>query len=556
MLSTTFISDLQEELNQRTSEFEMLSDQLALLDVQIDRYDEIIENMDRSVLPLIDEINVAISSVKTAYDNRVAIGCKSDLSWQVVATYERNRVPGPGTYDVVIFGARKNPSVREDYNYWGAKYYRRPHNQDYGANIVKEFVGSIGAGSNNLAVVSAGATLNLLLDDIIVDNINNPLIFSASNPAKIVGFGVSTIITEVVEFGGNISLASTIIVETGVGTTVGINDTEDGPEDTIELSGVLLPGTRVVGFGTTSVFEEVWDDVVGDFISSETSANTLIISQPSVAEVTDGIFKIGISTETPSILLSTTTTFDVSNINFTVIRNTQSESTEFDSTNNSLDPVTIGILNNNSIGYGHTLIRVNNGSPIGPFQWREVLGDFDPEPQCGANFARYFPGNESWPIRTTSVYSTNGFLISSSFEYVGENSTVSSGFGLISRISIGTTSTKPPYFNGAPPSNAVCVSYSSTITAMEASRDAILAKNQPIIDATITASKVLRGLRDKMETQAFALLQAKAWAQTEVNNAKNNLKILQSTNFDPYEPQIYKPSSRFSTTVIGTGITS
>jgi hypothetical protein len=553
MLSTNFISDLQEELNQRTSEFEMLSDQLALLDVQIDRYDEIIENMDRSILPLIDEINVAISSVKTAYDNRVEIGCKSDLSWQETSrrTYISFMGGAAVTYTAITFTVLKNPSVREDYNYWGAKYYRRPQNQDYGANIVEEFTGSIGSGSSNLAVVSAGSTLNMLLGDIIVDNIDNPQIFSASNPPNITGFGVSTIISEVVDFGGTISFASTIIAHTGIGTTVGIN-TGDG----IELSAVLLPGTTVVGFGTTAIEVDEWDPTTGNFITTSAYVNSLIINQPSIGLSTNGTFKVGILTETPSIFITTTTTFDVFNTNFTVIRNTQSESTEFDYTNNAVDPVTIGILNNNSLGYGHTLIRVNNGSPVGPFQWQEVLGDFAPEPACGAGLARYYPGNEVWPTKQTFLYDSFGIGISTTFTYAQEGTTVTTGIGSIFRFGTGTTSSKPPYFNGSPPSNSVCVSYSSTITAMEASRDAIIARNQPIIDSTINASKVLRGLRDKMESQAFSLLQGKSWAQTEINKAKNNLKILESTNFTPYEPQIYKPSSRFSTTVIGTGITS
>ena len=548
MLSTHFISDLEEELGQRSNEFTMLSDQLSLLDVQIDRYDEIISNMDRSVLPLIDEINVAISSVKTAYDNRVAIGCRNDLSWQETSrrTYQSFLSGSLTQYTVITYTLLKSPSLRQDYNYWGAKYYRRPQNQDYGSNIVEEFIGSIGPGSNNMAVVSAGSTLNMELDDIIIDNINNPQIFSASNPPKIIGFGVSSIQSEVVDFGGSISFASTIIAHTGIGTTEGI---EIG--SSIELDTILLPGTSVVGFGTTALILEEWDPGVGDFISTEAYVNSLIISQSSIGIVTNGIFKIGIITEVPSIFLSTTTPFRVTNTNFTVIRSTQPVNTEFDDTNNPVDPVTVGIMDNSTIGYGHTLVRVDNGSPPGPFQWREVLGDFAPEPPCGASFARYYPGNEVWPGKTTFTYSPSGVIISSSFSYGNEGDTVTEGYGLLDRSVRGSTTSKPPKFNGSPPSNEVCVSYSSTITAMENSRNAIIAKNQPIIDSTVNASKVLRGLRDKMESQAFALLQGKAYCQAEVNRLKNELAILRNTDFGPYEPQVYKPPAKFSTTQIG-----
>jgi hypothetical protein len=548
MLSTHFTSDLEQELEQRSSELTMLSDQLSLLDVQIDRYDEIISNMDKSVLPLIDEINVAISSVKTAYDNRVAIGCKNDLAWQETSrrTYTSFLSGSATPYTVITYTLLKSPSLKQDYGYWGAKYYRRPQNQDYGANIVEEFIGSIGPGSNNMAVVSAGSTLNMKLDDIIIDNINNPQIFSAANPPKIIGFGVSSIQTEIVDFGGSISFASTIIAHTGIGTTTGI---ETG--SSIELDTVLLPGTSVVGFGTTALILEEWDPNTGNFISTESYVNSLIISQPSVGIITNGIFKIGIITEVPSILLSTTTSFRVTDTNFTVIRNTQSVSTEFDDTNNPVDPVTVGIMNNNTIGYGHTLVRVSDGSPPGPFQWREVLGDYAPEPACGAGLARYYPGNEIWPTKLTLFYNSFGIGISTTITYAQEGDTITEGFGLLNRFAIGTTTQKPPKFNGAPPSNEVCVSYSSTITSMENSRNAIIARNQPIIDSTINASKVLRGLRDKMESQAFALLQGKAYCQAEVNRLKSELNILRNTDFRPYEPQVYKPSAKFSNTEIG-----
>ena len=153
MISTNFISEQQEELNYKLAEVQMIKDQLTLMDVKIDRYDTIIENIDKQIIPLVDEVNVAIASVKTAYDARITAGCKSDLHWE--ETFRKTYITEFGAFTTIVYKVLKNPSVREDYNYYGAKYYRRPQNQDYGSNIVREFLGTIDSGSNTLTVFPA-----------------------------------------------------------------------------------------------------------------------------------------------------------------------------------------------------------------------------------------------------------------------------------------------------------------------------------------------------------------------------------------------------------------
>lgn len=555
MLSTTFVSDLKLESSQRNSEIITLSDLLSVADVQIDRYDEIINNMDKAILPLIEEINVAISSVKTAYDNLVNIGCKNDLIWQQTSEGEFvSYLNGEReSYTATTYTAVKSPSLQLNYNYFGAKYYRRPQNQDYGSNIVEEFIGSLGSGSNNLAVISIGVTQNMQLNDLIIDDIDNPLIFPVSNLPKIIGFGVSSIQTEIVDFGGIISFGSTVIAHTGIGTTLGIQ-----VGSSIELDNVLMPGTSIVGFGTTALILTQWNSFSGSFISTSFFVNSLIINQSSIGIVTNGIFKIGIMTQVPSILISTTTIYKVPDTNFTVIRNTQSVNTVFDYTNNPIDPVTIGIMNSNSIGYGHDLVLVNNGANIGPFQWHEVRGEFSPEPSCGAGSAKYYLGDEIWPLMNTFTYGNVGIgttfaavITSTSTQYAQLGDTVVEGVGDEDQYGRGSTSQKPPKFNGSAPSNGVCVSYSSSITVLENSRNAIITKNQPIINSIINQTKVLRRLRNTMESQAFALLQGKAYCLAEINRLKNDVSILENTDFKPYEPEIYNPKSKFSNTKIG-----
>ena len=551
-ITATIIADQQTELDRKLAEVEMLKDQLTIMDVKIDRFDILIQNIDKEIIPLVDEINVAITSVKTAYDARITAGCKSDLHWE--ETSIRTYITEFGEFTVTTYTVLKNPSVREDYNYYGAKYYRKPQNQDYGANIVKEFLGTISIGSTSLAILSNGGTSNLQVGDTITDNVDNPTVFSSANLPSIVGFGTTVIVGTSTQFGGAISSGSTIIAHTGIGTTGNINI-----GDTISLSGVLALNTTVAGIGTTTItLTDVWDPNAngpgsGAFISTTGVTNSLIVSVAAIGSTTNGTFTVGILSEFPSVILSGASIKEAINTNFTCIRTTQTDSIIFDSSNNPIDPVTIGIMGNNTLGLGHKLVRVNNGSPIGPFQWSEVmtssfadktdaqlnedekyLRETYPEPPCGASFARYYPGNNSWPIKSTFTYGIGGYPpASTSSSYAQEGDKVVSyedttpfgiGYANISSIN---------------PSAGTCNPLNTAITAAETSRDAIIARNTPKIDSLIASASALRSIRDNMEGHAFSILQGRVYGDVEINKLKTELAALRAVDLKQFEPQAY-----------------
>lgn len=551
MISTNFVAELEGELELKRAEVEMIRDQLQLYDVRIDQYDAILENMDRSVLPLVDEINVAISSVKTAYDNRISAGCKTDLIWVLTASNTFN-VGLSSSYSTYTYTARKNSAVQINYNRYGIKYYRRPQNQDYGSNIVAEFTGSAGYGSTNLAVTSIGGTNSLLLGDTITDSIDNPQLYNVANLPDIVGFGVTLVTINSVEFGGTVSLGSTIIVHTGIGSTVGINT-----GDSIEELGILSPGTIIVGFSTGSYSIEIWDYSTGSFISSSTSGTALVVNSPAIGSATT-TFTVGIKTEFPSLILDQPINAPANNSYFTAIRTTQSVLDNFDYTNNPLDPVTVAIMDSTRIGLGHTAVLVNNGSSSGPFQWEEVLGpEISPEPACGNGYVTYYSGTTQWPGYITSTYNTSGVAIASTFTYATEGQSVT-----VTTAGIGTTTSTPSRYSinysGTSPTNpglTGCSNLDTAITSSEASRDAIIARNQPIITDILNKARVLRTLRDKLEGEAFSILQGKVYAEVEINRLTNDVRTLNNTDFTPFEPTEYRSANRFSSNTTGVGTT-
>ena len=567
-ITATIIADQQKELDRKIAEVEMLKDQLTIMDVKIDRFDALIQNIDKEVIPLIDEINVAITAVKTAYDARIAAGCKSDLYWEQIGTNEYEWF-GTIFYNI-IYECKKNPNVRTDYGYYGAKYYRKPQNQDYGANIVKEFLGTISVGSTSLAIVSNDGTSNLQVGDTITDNVDNPTVFSPSNLPSIVGFGTTIIVGTSTQFSGSISVGSTIIAHTGIGTTGNIN-----VGDTISLSGILALNTTVAGIGTTTTSQTLWDANyggagIGSMISTSVTVKSLIVSVAGIGSTTNGSFTVGILSTFPSVILSGTPIKEATNTNFTDIRTTQIEATTFDYSNNPIDPVTIGIMGNDALGLGHKLVRVNNGSPVGPFQWKEVmtssfedktdaqLNDSErylratyPEPPCGASYARYYPGNTSWPIKNTFTYDFGGSSTSSSSTYAQEGDTVAIGFGLISPFGFdyANVSENNPTFSG-------CSALQTAIDNAETNRDAIISRNIPKIDSLIASASALRSIRDKMEGQAFSVLQGRVYGDVEINKLKTELAALQATDLKQFEPQTYyfnPDTGKTSSSTVGVG---
>ena len=570
-ITAKIIADQQKEIDRKLAEVEMIKDQLTIMDVKIDRFDVLIQNIDREIIPLAEEINVAIGSVKTAYDARITDGCKSDLYWELIGTKEYDWFGfGVRQYDL-IYQCNKNPNVRIDYGKYGAKYYRKPQNQDYGANIVKEFLGTISIGSTSLAILSNDGTSELQVGDTITDNVDNPTVFSSANLPSIVGFGTTAIVGSSTQFSGTISFGSTIIASTGIGTTGNINI-----GDTISLSSVLAFNTKVAGIGTTTATQTVWNPNyggagVGSMISTSVSVSSLIVSVAAIGSTTNGTFAVGILSTFPSVILSGGSIKEATNTNFTDIRTTQTEATTFDYSNNPIDPVTVGIMGNDTLGLGHKLVRVYDTSLVGPFQWKEVmtssfadkteaqlnederyLRSTYPEPACGAGYARYYPGNISWPVKITYDYNTTGYpAITTSISYAQEGDTFVVGFGSTTPFGIGTTNTSSnnPTFSG-------CSGYQTAIDNAETSRDTIINRNTPKIDSLIASSSALRSIRDKMEGQAFAVLQGRVYGDVEINKLKAELAALRAVDLKQYEPETYyfnPDTGKTSSSTVGVG---
>jgi hypothetical protein len=545
--SQGIIKSLKEDRESKINQRNATKDLLLLTDVTIDGYDKLIVNMDKPLPDLITDINEKITAVKTAYDARIAVNCLSDLKWIKIAeetrkvsffntgTYGKGGALGSINVVYQTWQVKKDPDQYRQINYYGAKYYRRPHNRDYGANLVKELEDvSVGIGSTYIIVFGDlnTALYNLRVNDTVTDSLENPTVFQVGNLPEIVGFGSTAVVGPSTTFTGSISLGSTVLLHTGVGiVTVGIST-----GDRIIRVGVTSSDTVVVGFGTTSTQIEIIDDE-GDPGITTTTVNTIILSKPAIATTSLGEFTVGVSTVYPTIFISTTTSSYIDHGRLIVIRTDEDVTDNFNPILNGSSPVEISLLkNNNKLGYGHTLQIINNGSPDITAQWRDVI---DPEPAVGAGFAPYYVGAASWPVQLVPNYAYSGVgntirtIVGYTTVYRPEGYTVVIGLGLTTAQPVlSTTSTKPP---GAPDNTTCTNTYTANITAAETQLGITSASVLPKLNYYVNASDTLRDVRDEKEGRAFSLQRGIGFLTQEINTLKTQIDVLESVDFTEFE---------------------
>ena len=589
--------DLEKKIKEKQNQREQILDQLQLEDIKIDAYDKLIKEIDKKVQPFLDPINTQINAVKAAYDARIAANCANSLKWVAIAwetrnddeqyiTYEcqRNALQNvrrqeriDGSIEIVRTGVTDPGTIVT--GYYAYKFYRKPLNRDYGANLVDVFSGSISSGSTILQVEqsefddSAGDDgLEFKIGDEITDSIENPSLFPLGSLPAIVGVGSTTTFSGITTtLQGNISVGSTILSLVGFGTVdtgnilVHLNTITNQFESTaadfgakvgsgIGKTGILPIGTKVVAIGTGSTTYQFYDPAgnsgVGTIANQTESVMTLVLSSAAIGSTSLGIFNVGIVSFTPSLILSNSATSSGSAVQFSVIRPANDPDKDFDFEKNPLDPVTIGLITDSNTGLGHTALIVNNAEPTRTIGWHQIrsyslrqsngeIREFDPEPPQGGGRAVYHSGNQAWPVIRTSN-SDGDPVITYAYEgqrvvvkATGSNSTIITdpdsddgvGTGVFSNLT--TTSTSPGITGN-------CTTLANNITAAEALLVTVTNQNLPEANKFAAQSRALRELRDDMELSAYGMLQAAAATRKDIDRLTVLLNELKDQQLESY----------------------
>lgn len=219
-LSDDLIRDSINKSRQKNNNIEHFKTQILLTDAEKELYDKGIVNIDGDLNDDINFTNDAIQAVKDAYQARIDSGCRTDLFWKLTGISTSGGGELPVTYDfsleveqlsdagyatsityldssggittyspgTVIIG-----SGNQSDNLYGLKYYDQPYLKDIGDTTLGEFVGIIGAGKTELAIVSQ------VSDELIREYEVTNLVISGKDGVfsndynTIVGFGSTTI---------------------------------------------------------------------------------------------------------------------------------------------------------------------------------------------------------------------------------------------------------------------------------------------------------------------------------------------------------------------------
>ena len=522
---------LREQRKQVKDETVVLNEQLALVDVIIDEYDDLIIKLDNKIQPLLPPINAQINVVQQAYLDRVSHGCRSDLTWQLQEEKEMNIYNNP-KQQVKIYEVVKDPSTFRFLGYYGPKYYKYPKNREYGSNVVETIndadanVGSkilpiFDADAETLTGFTTGRLSGIKTGDFITDSLSYPYIFQAGAGTSITGFGL----TDYAKYNYAVSGFCTsgdnkIYGDQRIGfiTDFSIGDEVYGAPDR-SGAGIVPTGTTITGFGTAVGIVTFVNDA-GITTGVEVTLDFATLSNAVTNNINKDIgtsFYVGVVSSYYYADLSAAPNATGISSSFIIIRPGDLTDIEFESTKNPIDPVEIGIARGANIGKGHRLELINNGDPDITAQWREIIED--PEPAVGAGRVEYYIGTTQWP--TISRRDSDGDVVTTHATLgqrviVGVGATIGAGIG----------------YTGNPPGGNIpsdCGTYDTAIIDAETELQNLVIASTPKINHYINGADSLRQIRDDDETKAWGYLQAIGF-----NNAKASRQLSQAETIEDF----------------------
>ena len=522
---------LREQRKQVKDETVVLNEQLALVDVIIDEYDDLIIKLDNKIQPLLPPINAQINVVQQAYLDRVSHGCRSDLTWQLQEEKEMNIYNNP-KQPVKVYQVVKDPSTFRFLGYYGPKYYKYPKNREYGSNVVETIndadanVGSkilpiFDADAETLTGFTTGRLSGIKTGDFITDSLSYPYIFQAGAGTSITGFGL----TDYPKYNYAVSGFCTsgdnkIYGDQRIGfiTDFSIGDEVYGAPDR-SGAGIIPTGTTITGFETAVGIVTFVNDA-GITTGVEVTLDFATLSNAVTNNINKDIgtsFYVGVVSSYYYADLSAAPNATGISSSFIIIRPGDLTDIEFESTKNPIDPVEIGIARGANIGKGHRLELINNGDPDITAQWREIIED--PEPAVGAGRVEYYIGTTQWP--TISRRDSDGDVVTTHATLgqrviVGVGATIGAGIG----------------YTGNPPGGNIpsdCGTYDTAIIDAETELQNLVIASTPKINHYINGADSLRQIRDDDETKAWGYLQAIGF-----NNAKASRQLSQAETIEDF----------------------
>lgn len=213
---TVLNDDLRGKLDDAYSSIDDSSERIIELDGSKIPYDDIIASLDNDIFNEVESTNSKIIDVVVAYQDRITVGCRTDVFWRVtgvagtiysLVASKLSLAGYAGTFpgyvgilsDVQYFNG-VGITTYDNYdtfgfsseNLYGIKYYDEPVTQDIGNTFVTSFVGIIDSGSTDLTVLSvvgSSSTTGITTGQLVISS--KPDVLPSSS--NIIGIGTTAL---------------------------------------------------------------------------------------------------------------------------------------------------------------------------------------------------------------------------------------------------------------------------------------------------------------------------------------------------------------------------
>jgi hypothetical protein len=179
--------DLKAKLDDSYSAIEDSTEAIIETDATKGAYDDIITSLDVDIFNEIQSVNSNIVNVASAYQDRINVGCRTDVFWRLTGTAGTTytlvatqlslagyagTLPSVEYFNGVGFVTYSNYSTFgfSTESAYGVKYYNEPVTEDFEDTFVTSFIGTISTGSNKLialSVVGSSSTLGITTEQLV-----------------------------------------------------------------------------------------------------------------------------------------------------------------------------------------------------------------------------------------------------------------------------------------------------------------------------------------------------------------------------------------------------
>lgn len=201
--------DLKTKLDDAYAAIEDATEIIIETDGTKEAYDDIIKSLDVDIFNEVQSVNSKIVDVASAYQDRINVGCRTDVFWRktgtsgtsytLVAT-QLSLAGYAGTLPNVEYFTGSGFVTYSNYgtfgfsteSAYGVKYYNEPITEDLEDTFVTSFIGNISNGSDKLivlSVVGSSSTIGITTGQLVISSKTNVL----PSSSNIVGIGTTTL---------------------------------------------------------------------------------------------------------------------------------------------------------------------------------------------------------------------------------------------------------------------------------------------------------------------------------------------------------------------------